>query len=145
MTELVLPQHTNALGGVFGGVVMSWIDVAAAICASRHSGKVCVTASIDELHFLKPIRLGFVVNIEAQVTAVHRTSCEVQVKVAAEGLDQERFHTATAYLTFVALDGSGQPTPMPELKLRTDEEKRLARAARLRKEARKRLKEQLAT
>ena len=53
MTEMVLPQHTNALGGIFGGVVMSWIDIAAAIAARRHSGKVCVTASIDELNFLK--------------------------------------------------------------------------------------------
>lgn len=144
MTEMVLPQHTNALGGVFGGVVMSWIDIAAAICASRHSGKVCVTASIDELHFLRPIRLGNVVNIEAQITSVHRTSCEIQVQVNAEGLDQERFHTATAYLTFVAIDAAGKPTPMPGLITSSTEEKRLARAAVLRRDARRKLKEQLA-
>src|SRR4051812_12330047 len=84
MTEMVLPQHTNALGTIFGGVVMSWIDVAAAIAARRHSGKVCVTASIDELHFLRPIKQGDIVNIRARLTAVHHTSCEVQVTVCAE-------------------------------------------------------------
>src|SRR5690242_16363769 len=92
MTELVLPEHTNALGGLFGGVVMSWIDIAAAICASRHAGKICVTASVDELHFLKPILLGYVVNLTAKITSVHRTSCEIEVLVEGENpITAERF------------------------------------------------------
>ncbi len=144
MTEMVLPQHTNALGGVFGGQVMSWIDIAAAIAAQRHSGKVCVTASIDELHFLRPIKKGYVVNIAAQVTAVHRTSCEVRVIVGAENpLTGIQFHTSSAFLTFVALDDMGDPSPMPALSPETAEEKKLMKDAQTRREHRKRLKAQL--
>jgi acyl-CoA hydrolase len=144
MTEMVLPQHTNALGGIFGGVVMSWIDIAAAIAAQRHSGKVCVTASIDELHFLRPIKKGYVVNISATVTAVHNTSCEVLVNVNAENpITQERFHTSRAFLTFVALDDSGRPTPMPPLRFESAAEEQAAQEAHLRREHRKKLKAML--
>jgi len=143
MTEMVLPQHTNALGGIFGGVVMSWLDIAAAIAAGRHSGRVCVTASVDELHFLRPIRQGNVVNIQAVLTAVHRTSCEVLVEISAENLvSGDRFHTARAFLTFVA--ENGRPAPMPPLCITTPHEKRLAKEADLRREHRKRLKAALA-
>ena len=72
MTELVLPQHTNEHGTIFGGVIMSWIDIAAAIAAKRHSGRVCVTAAIDELHFLRPVRQGDIVNIRARLTTSGR-------------------------------------------------------------------------
>ena len=141
MTELVLPQHTNALRGIFGGVVMSWIDIAAAIAAARHSMRTCVTASIDELHFLKPIKEGYVVNIDARLTSVHRTSCEVQVLVGAENPQTaEKFRTARAYLTFVALDDIGVPTPMPPLDTRDAEDNRLQIEAVLRRETRKILK-----
>lgn len=144
MTELVLPQHTNALGGIFGGVVMSWVDIAAAIAATRHSGRVCVTASIDELHFLRPIRKGFIVNIEAVVTFVHLTSCEVKVEVSAENpISRERFHTARAFLTFVSLDDTGRPCPMAPLITQSPEEKALQRDATKRREHRKKLKEAL--
>ena len=141
MTEMVLPQHTNALAGIFGGIVMSWMDIAAAIAAGRHSGRTCVTASVDELHFLRPIRQGHVVNIEAILTSVHRTSCEIRVTVGAENLvTGDRFHTARAYMTFVAIDGDGRPVPMPPLKVTTAEEKRLEKEANLRREHRKKLK-----
>ncbi len=144
MTELVLPQHTNALGGIFGGVVMSWVDIAAAIAATRHSGRVCVTASIDELHFLKPIKKGYIVNIDAVVTSVHRTSCEVKVDVSAENpIAREHFHTARAFLTFVSLDESGRPTPMAPLKTKTQGEKILERDADKRRNHRKKLKAEL--
>ena len=144
MTEMVLPQHTNTLGNIFGGTVMSWIDIAAAIAAQRHSGKVCVTASVDELHFLKPIKKGYVVNIHATLTAVHKTSCEVQVNVGAENpLTRNRFHTVRAFLTFVALDEYGNPTPMPSLRATTPAEKKLEAAAHLRRENRRLLKAQL--
>jgi acyl-CoA hydrolase len=146
MTEIVLPGHTNALGGIFGGVVMSWIDIAAAIAATRHSAKVCVTASVDELHFLKSIHKGFIVNIEARVTYVHNTSCEIKVNVFAENpLKKEKFQTTRAFLTFVAIDENGTPTPMPPLKLETAADKKLAKAAQLRRENRTLLKKKIST
>ncbi len=141
---MVLPQNTNSLGSVFGGVVMSWIDIAAAIVAQRHSGRTCVTASIDELHFLRPIRLGYVVNLTAHITAVHRTSCEVAVMVVGENpRTGEKFHTAKAYLTFVSLDEEGRPIPMPELLVKTAEEKRDSHEAGLRRSHRMKLKKAL--
>ena len=96
MTEIVLPQHTNSLGTVFGGVVLSWIDISAAVCAGRHAESVVVTASIDAMHFLAPVRLGWVVNIESSVNYAGKTSCEVGVKLTAENpLTQDYYHTAS--------------------------------------------------
>lgn len=121
MTEMVLPQHTNALGTLFGGTVMAWVDTAAAICAGRHCRQQVVTASIDALHFLAPIKLGWVVTIKAAVNYVANSSCEVGVRITAENtLTGERNHTASAYATFVSLDANGHPVPMPSLKLETD-------------------------
>ncbi|MCC2679731.1 MAG: acyl-CoA thioesterase [Pseudobdellovibrio sp.] len=137
MTQLVLPTHTNSLDTVFGGTVMSWIDIAAAIAAQRHSSKAVVTASMDQLNFIAPIKKGWVVNLKASVNFVSRTSMEVGVKVEAENpLTSELFHTASAYMTFVALDGNGRPTSVPELELVTDEEKRRYAAAKKRREHR---------
>ena len=125
MSQLVLPGHTNSLGSIFGGVVMSWIDIAGAISAQRHSNKEVVTASIDELHFIAPVKKGWVVNLKASVNFVSRTSMEVGVRVDAENPKSgEKFHTATAYLTFVALGDDGKPTLVPGLKLETEDEKR---------------------
>ena len=84
MTELVLPTHTNALGSVFGGTVMSWIDIAAAICAQRHSRKTVVTAHIDEVNFIAPVYKGWVINVKASVNHVATTSMEIGVRVDAE-------------------------------------------------------------
>jgi acyl-CoA hydrolase len=125
MSQLVLPGHTNSLGSIFGGVVMSWIDIAGAICAQRHSNKEVVTASIDELHFIAPVKKGWVVNLKSSVNFVSRTSMEVGVRVDAENPKTgETFHTATAYLTFVALGEDGKPSTVPSLNLESDEEKR---------------------
>jgi acyl-CoA hydrolase len=144
MTELVLPQHTNTLGTVFGGTVMSWIDIAASIAAQRHAGSVCVTASVDELHFLKAIKEGYIVNIRAFLTCVHRTSCEVMVVVGAENPKTgEKFHTTTALLTFVSLDENGKSQRMPELITQTDEEKAIEKSAKERKEQRQKYKKLL--
>lgn len=144
MTEMVLPQHTNALGSVFGGTVMSWVDIAAAICAQRHCGRQVVTASVDAMHFLAPIHLGWIVTIRASINDVHNTSCEVGVKVTSEDpLTGETHHTASAYLTFVALDSHGRPMRMPPLSFDTDEQKVRNAAAKLRREARLRLKQDL--
>jgi acyl-CoA hydrolase len=137
MTELVLPTHTNSIGTVFGGTVMSWIDILAAICSQRHSNKEVVTASIDQLNFIAPIKAGWVVNLKASVNFVSRTSMEVGVRVEAENpKTSELFHTASAYLTFVALGSDGRPAEVPSLILETDTEKRRFAAAQKRREQR---------
>jgi acyl-CoA hydrolase len=144
MTEIVLPTHANALGSIFGGQVMSWIDIAAAIAAGRHARKVVVTASIDALHFVAPIKVGHVVHIKAMVNFASRTSMEVGVRVDSEDpITGESHHTAKAYLTFVALDQHGRPTPVPQIVAETPEEKRRYDEAKKRREARVRLAQEL--
>lgn len=146
MTEMILPQHTNSFGTVFGGVVMSWVDIAAAICAARHSGRQVVTASIDALHFLAPIKLGWIVNIKASVNFVAKSSCEVGVKINSENpTTGENHHTASAYLTMVALDSHGRPTAMPSLVLEDETQIRRNKAAELRRAQRLELKQVLMT
>lgn len=141
MTELILPQHTNDLGTVFGGMVMSWVDIAAAICAQRHASKQVVTASVDAMQFRAPVRLGWILKLYARVNNVWKTSCEVGVKVMAENPKSgEIFHTASAYVTMVALDGMGRPTSMSPLILETADEKRRFEDAEARKKARLSLK-----
>ena len=99
MTESVLPGDGNPLGTAFGGRIAQWIDVAAAI---------------DDLHFLKPIRVGMTVELRAQVNATFRTSMESGVRIESENpLTGERAHVCTAYLTFVAQDEKGRPVPVP--------------------------------
>lgn len=125
MTQLVLPTHINALGSIFGGTIMSWIDIAGAIAAQRHSNKEVVTASIDSLSFIAPVYKGWVVNLKASVNFTSRTSMEIGVRVDAENpRTGEIFHTASAYTTFVALGSNGKPTEVPGLILETETEKR---------------------
>lgn len=144
MTELVLPSHTNALGTIFGGTVMSWIDIAAAICAQRHSQKQVVTAHMDDMHFVAPARKGWVINLKASVNYVGKTSMEVGVRVDAENPQSgETFHTATAYLTFVALDSNGRPSSVPPIRVESEDEKRRYQAASDRVKARKASREKL--
>ncbi len=110
MIELVLPNDTNRLGNLLGGRLMHWIDIAAAIAASRHTNRVCVTAAVDELHFHHPVKQGEVVVLQASVNRVFHTSLEVGVRVTKENpLTGERKLTNTAYLTFVAIDSQGKP------------------------------------
>lgn len=116
---------------------MSWIDIAAAIAAGKHARKVVVTASLDALHFLAPLRVGDVVQICAMVNFASRTSMEVGVRVESENLvTGERKHTASAYTTFVAIDGAGRPSPVPKLSPETPDEKRRYREAEKRRQAR---------
>ena len=137
MTQLVLPSHTNSLDTVFGGTVMSWIDISAAIAAQRHSNKSVVTASIDRLSFIAPIKKGWVVNLKASVNFASRTSMEIGVKVEAENpITSELFHTASAYLTFVAVDSEGKPSEVPTLVPETIIEKRRFSDAQKRRELR---------
>ena len=135
MTELIHPNHMNALGTAFGGVIMSWIDIAGAISASRYCSKNVVTASIDDVHFLAPVHKGDIVCLNAQVNYTHKTSMEVGVSVTAENIKkQDKRHTVTAYLTFVALDENYKPTAVPPLKLETKEEKTRFKQAQTRRE-----------
>ncbi len=144
MTELILPNHMNALGTAFGGVIMSWIDIAASISASRYCSKNVVTASIDDVHFLAPVHKGDVVNLVAQVNYTHKTSMEVGVQVTAENTrTQDRRNTANAYLTFVALDENRQPTAVPSLLLETEEEKKRFEQAKMRRKWRLERRNQL--
>ena len=122
--QLVLPSHTNALGSIFGGTIMSWIDIAAAICAQKHSGKICVTASVDALNFLNPVRLGHMVKLVARVVYTGRTSMMISVHVTAQDLkSSQTLPCVDALLTFVALDEQGKPTPVPALDPQSPEEK----------------------
>ena len=137
MSELVLPSHTNALSSIFGGVIMSWIDIAAAIAAQRHCRMPVVTASIDALNFVAPVYKGWIVNLKASVNYVSRTSMEIGVRVDAENpVVGEVFHTASAYLTFVALGKDGKPTPVPPVKPETPEQIRRFKAAERRRQLR---------
>jgi acyl-CoA hydrolase len=125
MTELVLPNHTNQLGKLLGGQLMHWIDICAAISASKHNNRVCVTASVDRIDFHKPILLGDAVTLVASVNRVFNTSMEVGVKVYAENFKEGiRIHTNTAYLTFVSVDSDGRPVKAVEAVPETDDEKR---------------------
>ncbi len=144
MTEIVLPGDTNAIGTIFGGKVMAWIDIAAAIAAGRHARRVVVTASIDALHFLAPVKVGHILHIKAMVNFASRTSMEVGVRVDSENpLTGERMHTASAYTTLVALNDLGRPIPVPPIEPDSPEEKRRYSEAQKRRQARIRLAEEL--
>lgn len=137
MIELVLPNDANPLGTILGGKVMHLMDIAAALAASRHARRVCVTASVDSIDFLRPIKVGQAILLEAQVTDAARTSMEVMVRVYSEDLPTgERRHTATAFFTFVALDDQGRPTPVPAVIAETETERQLQAEARERRRAR---------
>ncbi len=123
--QVVLPNDTNPLGNVLGGRVMHWIDMIAAVVAYRHSKRPVVTASMERLEFLSPIRLGQIAILKAALNYVGKTSMEVGVEVYAEDPRTGKRHpTSSAILTYVALDDSGMPTPVPPLSAETKEEKR---------------------
>ncbi|MBL7716102.1 MAG: acyl-CoA thioesterase [Bdellovibrionales bacterium] len=144
MTEIVLPSDANALGTIFGGKIMAWIDIAGAIAAGRHARRVVVTASIDALHFVAPVKVGHNVHIKAMVNFAGKTSMEVGVRVDSENpITGDLSHTATAYLTFVGLDDHGRPSPVPPVLPETPEEKRRFEDAKKRRESRMRLAEEL--
>lgn len=137
MTHLVMPTDANVLGTAFGGMVMQWTDLAASITAMRHARLPCVTASIDQLAFLAPLRVGEFAILRAQVNAVFGTSLEVGVEVLSENpRTGERRTCCHAFLTFVALGDDGRPTRVPPLRAETVEERRREAEARARRDAR---------
>jgi acyl-CoA hydrolase len=126
MTQIVMPMHTNGVAGVmFGGIMMQWIDVCAGVAAMRLAGGAVLTASIDRLDFLSPVKVGEIVILQAQVNFTARTSMEVGVRVETEDMrTASRRYVTKAYLTFVAVDERGRPRPVPRLQLVTDEDTR---------------------
>lgn len=138
LAELMMPQHANILGKVFGGTILSLIDKAAAAAAIRHAGRIAVTATFDQVAFHAPIEIGELVRIVASVHAVGRSSMEVGVEVHATNIATGvTRHTNTCFVTMVAIDEAGRPTAVPPLRAETDEERALEAAARERMAARK--------
>jgi acyl-CoA hydrolase len=136
-SELMMPQHANNLGHVFGGVMLSMMDRTAAIAAFRHCRLNVVTASIDRVDFREPILVGDLVVMKASVNFVGRTSMEVGVRVEAEELlTGRRRHTNSCYLTFVAVDQKGRPVEVPDLLPETPDERRRFEAAKQRRQRR---------
>lgn len=137
---LIMPHQANPHGTAFGGVIVAWIDMVAAMTAQRHCGKEVVTAGIDSLVFKEPIRIGDHVVLRATMNYVSRSSMEVGVQVTREDpYTGEHVVATTAHLTFVALDKNKKPTPAPPIVPETDEEKQRYENARLRVQARKEL------
>jgi acyl-CoA hydrolase len=132
--HLLLPGEANALGAAFGGSVVGWIDMCAAICAQRYCKKTVVTASMDDLHFHAQIRVGESVELRARVIAAFNSSLEIGVTVHSVELSTgQRTLTTSALLTFVAIDAKGNKLPVPPLELSTEAEKRAAAEAQSRR------------
>lgn len=144
VSELMMPQHVNNLGHVFGGVLLSMVDRAAAVSAMRHAGRPCVTVSIDRVDFREPIYAGELVTCHARVNYVGRTSMEIGVRVEAEDLlTGHRRHSNTCFLTFVAIDEQSRPIPVRTLQLETEEDEQRFREGRRRREVRQALDREL--
>lgn len=137
---LLMPHQANPHATAFGGVIMAWIDMVAAMAAQRHAGCEVVTAGIDSLIFKEPIRIGDHVMLKASVNYVSRSSMEVGVQVTKENpYTNDKLIATTAHLTFVALDENKRPTPAPPVLPKTEQEKRRYENAKLRVKARKEL------
>lgn len=137
MTELVLPNDTNTLHNLMGGRMMHWMDIVSAIAAQKHSNRIVVTASVDNVSFSESIKLGNVVTLEAKVTRSFNSSMEVHIKVFAEDIPSgKKFMSNQAFFTFVAVDQSGNPIDVPEALPETEEEVRLYDGALRRRQLR---------
>ena len=141
IAEFALPIYANPLGNVLGGRIMHLVDLAAATAAIRHSRSAVVTASVDSMSFLHPIKIGQLITLKSSVNRVFRTSMEVGVKVLVEDLHRGIvYHTNSSYVTFVALDEEGKPHPVPPVIPETETEKRRWREADARRAQRLALK-----
>src|ERR1700737_3290948 len=137
MVQVVLPNDANPLGFILGGTVMHLINIAGAIACHRHTRSLLVTAAVDDLQFLHPIKVGDLIILRSRVTCAFTTSLEVQVDVySEETLTGKRQMTSTAFLTFVAIDRDGAKIRVPPLLVETEEERRICSEARQRREAR---------
>jgi len=137
MNELVLPNDTNTLNNLMGGRLLHWMDIAAAISAQKHCNRIVVTASVDNVSFRHPIKLGDVVSIEAKVTRAFNTSVEVRLVVWAQNIPSgTKIRSNEAFYTFVAIDQNGRTIAVPPLTAETEEEKKLYEEALQRRELR---------
>lgn len=137
MTELVFPNDTNPLGELMGGKLMQWMDIVSAIVAQKHANHVVVTASVDNITFRRPIPVGNVVTLQAQITRAFRTSMEIFIEVWAEDIPKgHKFMSNNAFFTFVAVDEDGKPTLAPEAVPETEKEIKLYEGALKRREIR---------
>ncbi len=136
-TELVLYRGTNILNNLLGGMLLHWMDIAAAITASRHANRICVTVGVDSVEFYNPIPYGSTVIVEAKITRAFNTSMEIKTKVFREDtMTGERLFCNEAYFTFVAVDQLGKPIPVPPVEPETEEEKKEFEDALKRRELR---------
>ena len=137
MNEAVLPNDTNVIGTLFGGRLLQWMDICAAMAAGKHSRSNVVTASVDNVSFQNPIRLGDVVHINAKITRSFNTSMEVHLEVWAENIPKgNKYKSNEAFYTFVSIDENCNPIKAPELVPETDDEKKLFESALRRRELR---------
>ena len=137
MTELVLPNDTNTLDNLMGGRLMHWMDIVSAICAQKHSNRIVVTASVDNISFKHPIRRGNVVTLRAKVTRAFQSSMEIRIDVDAEDVPSaNKFESNAAYFTFVALGADGKPTDVPEVEPETEDEQVMYEGALRRRQLR---------
>ena len=137
MSELVLPNDTNTLGNLMGGRLMHWMDIAAAISAQKHCNCPVVTASVDNVSFANPIKLGNLLTIESKLTRAFNSSMEVYLRVWGEDLSaQYKYLSNEAYMTFVALDPNSRPRKVPQLEPETEGEKRMFETALSRRQLR---------
>ncbi|SKB27727.1 Acyl-CoA hydrolase [Parapedobacter luteus] len=137
MNELVLPNDTNTLNNLMGGRLLHWMDIAAAISAQKHCNRIVVTASVDNVSFKHPVKLGDVISIEAKVTRAFNTSVEVRLVVSAQNIPSgTKIRSNEAFYTFVAIDQNGRTITVPQLIPETDEEKKLYNEALQRRELR---------
>ena len=124
LLRMILPEDTNIFGNLYGGRLVEWIDNVASIVAIKHARKKSVTGSIDSLFFLSPVKLGDIVELRGRINFVTRSTMEIEVNVfSEEGITGLRKFTTTAFLTYVAIDDQGKASPVPGLKLETDEDK----------------------
>jgi acyl-CoA hydrolase len=136
MTELVLPNDTNTLNNLMGGRLMHWMDIVSAIAAQKHSNRIVVTASVDNISFKHPIRLGNVVTLRAKVTRAFNSSMEVRIDVDEDIPSSTKTESNSAFFTFVAVDQLGRPIDIPEVEPETDDEKALYEGALRRRQLR---------
>lgn len=142
MTQIVLPPDTNNHGTAFGGKIAAWVDICAAVSAQRFCRAAVVTASMDALHFVEPVRLGMIVILRSQVNRVWNSSMEVGVRVDTENPKTgEIRHCCSAYLTFVSIDEEGKPIGLPRLRISTEEEKQRWENAQFRRDLRLKIRQ----
>ncbi|RYG04349.1 MAG: acyl-CoA thioesterase [Chitinophagaceae bacterium] len=138
LTELMIPSYANFGGKIHGGIIMSLMDKVAYVCAAKHAGNYCVTASVDDINFLAPVEVGELVSLHASVNHVGRTSMVIGIRVTSQNMRTGKInHTNTSYFTMIAIDEEGKPFQVPGLILKTHEELRRFNQARNRKQLNK--------